>query len=576
MALLLHDGFENYTITNTGTGLTANGYLLLSQVWTYVGTIARLVPGAYGGLALGGLYNSTILYRGLSASASSVTVGFRLYSGGAALSQNSSTMRLLSGGSAGTTQIMLNTLTTGALQITRGPTINTNVLGTSSTGIIANNNYYYIEVSVLRSATVGTLSVKVNGTTVINLTGLNTGSADFDTLGLQGVANSNSSNAFEYDDVYVIDSLTPLGEVRIEPLYPDANDSVSWSPVNGERRLYGDSSASWSAGSFSGFTCASFIPTAGNWLFAIVNREVSSIPAVPAGWTLLSSALDTVQGFNSGLIYYRKIDDDFINGLTTNSSSASAVGPILLSSTGSFNGLQFLVEVPYDGIDPFLAAVSSATTQYSTTSGGGGISIPATSTATEDLMIFTLVGLRGSSLVQPVLNGGYDSTYQATGANSRLFTFGMKDLNAGASFTPTVTWGGTSTAYSMAHLVLPRKYIVNYMAVNDHRMDGDVAYNYTTSTSDSDQFTLSDPSADPTTIHFVVPKVVARKDDAASRTITPNIVSGGVSGGSPVTTALTAAYALQQGAVYATDPNTGAAWTYSAITSLKLKYTAGT
>lgn len=572
--LLLHDGFDNYTIGNTGTGLAAGCFLNVNGVWTYTGSSAAqsLVAGAYGGLAVQLTINN-IMYRALSSTAGSVTVGARLFFGSNILSQNNSSIRLLSGGSSGTTQIMMNILTTGAIQVTRGATIGTNVLGTSSTGIIANNSYHYIEVSVFRNGSTGTLTVTVDGSAVISATGLNTGTADFDTLGLQG--GGASGVAITYDDLYVIDSLTPLGEVRVEPLYPDANDSVSWTPLNTERRVY---PGTLSGPTFQGLTLTSFIPTAGNWLFAFVNRESGIIPPVPSGWTLISSALDA-GALNSTFVYYIKMDQDFILGLTTNTTSASSVGPIYLSTASSFNGCQFLVEVPYDGVDPFLAAVSSVTSQYSTTSGGGGISIPSTSSATEDLMIFTMVGSRGSAVAQPTLTGGYDSqtnTTWSSGSGLRYFSFGVKDLASGGSFTPGVTWSGSSTAYSMAHLVLPRKYVVNYIAVNDGRIDGDISYNYTTSTSATDQFTLKDPSSDPVSIFYVIPKTVARKDDAASRTITPNIVSGGTPGGSPVTTALTASYALQQGKVYDLDPNTGAAWTYGALTSLKLKYTSGT
>lgn len=582
--LLLHDGFDNYTIGNTGTGLAANTFLNVSNVWTYSGSSAAmsLVPGAYGGQEVRLTINN-IMYRTLSATAGSVTAGFRLYSGATVLSQNNSSMRLLSGGTAGTTQIMLSVLSSGAIQITRGATIGTNVLATSATGIIGNSSYHYIEISVFRNASTGTLSVKVDGTTVITATGLNTGSADFDTIGLQGAATSGLP--FGYDDLYVIDSLTPLGEVRIEPLYPDANDSVTWTPYDflssGNYPFISASSTQSTSSTVFQISYTSRVPAVGNWLIVLSQSGgLSTLPTdLNTGWTQAAAQLiGTSLAAYCPIIYYKQITQSDIDTLSTNTTSALSVGPFQPCTVARGAATFVWFEVSYDGIDLFLDALTSYSIGASTTGAANLPALPSITGAGDDLWAMTICGYKSTTV--PVLNGGYtytgSNTTSEAGGGTQSTAYGWAAIASGANFTPSITFSGTSTTNAFwAHLVIPRKYLVNYKVVDDVRIDGDLTYNYTTSTTDSDQFTLSDPVADPTTIHFVIPRTVARKDDAASRSITPNIVSGGVAGGSPVATPLTASYAIQQN-VYALDPNTSAAWTYSALTSLKLKYTAGT
>lgn len=112
------------------------------------------------------------------------------------------------------------------------------LLGTSA-AVMAPNIWYYIEVEFVISTTVGRITVYVNGTQVLNLTGQNTANGgvgtNADTLHLASTNGGNGNGGFvDYDDIYVTDVATKLGERRIETLRPSADATpLNWTPDTG-------------------------------------------------------------------------------------------------------------------------------------------------------------------------------------------------------------------------------------------------------------------------------------------------------------------------------------------------------
>lgn len=135
------------------------------------------------------------------------------------------TLVALMSDAAATTHTTLIFNTGGSISVAR----DTTVLGTSATGVITANVYYYIEFAALLSDSVGTYAVSVNGTSV--LTG---SSADTKNGGTKTVYDTvkfvdSGFNAIVVDDVYIMagagDSF--LGEITVETLYPNGNGNAN-------------------------------------------------------------------------------------------------------------------------------------------------------------------------------------------------------------------------------------------------------------------------------------------------------------------------------------------------------------
>lgn len=135
-----------------------------------------------------------------------------------------------------TSQVNLQMLSTGAIRAARGGPAGT-TLGDSAAGVLVAGTYHYIEVKVIIHNTTGAVVVKVDGTTVINLTGINTrqtANAWLDAVQYGGFNQGNTSPSPKFDDIYICDSTgsSPtndfLGDVRVEALLPngDGNSSV--------------------------------------------------------------------------------------------------------------------------------------------------------------------------------------------------------------------------------------------------------------------------------------------------------------------------------------------------------------
>jgi hypothetical protein len=149
-----------------------------------------------------------------------VSVGYAYQVG--TLSQAGTMLAMLNG----TSQVCdFRVTSTGAIQATRDG----NVLGTSAPGVITADTWKYIEVEVVRSSTVGVANVFVNGVSVLALTGQNTGSADIDKFSF-----SAAGADIKLDDMYVTDTSTRLGEVRIDGIYPTADTATKdWTASTG-------------------------------------------------------------------------------------------------------------------------------------------------------------------------------------------------------------------------------------------------------------------------------------------------------------------------------------------------------
>ncbi len=128
-------------------------------------------------------------------------------------------------------------------------------LGTSATGVMLSNSWQYISVEITISDTVGVFKVYVDGTLVLNLTGVDTRNGTpttVDTLQLGHFGGAGGGYVWSFDDVYVLDVATRLAnDIKIETIRPSADTaqkqltpdtgSVNYSRVN-EATVDGDTS----------------------------------------------------------------------------------------------------------------------------------------------------------------------------------------------------------------------------------------------------------------------------------------------------------------------------------------------
>jgi hypothetical protein len=111
-------------------------------------------------------------------------------------------------------------------------------LATGSAGLVLTNAWNYFEVEIVGSATVGTFNLYMNSVLVASATGSNTIAAGggFNGIQLNGnqAVSGGSGTNYDFDDIYVVDVATKLGERRIETLRPAADTvTKTWTPNSG-------------------------------------------------------------------------------------------------------------------------------------------------------------------------------------------------------------------------------------------------------------------------------------------------------------------------------------------------------
>jgi len=218
MALRWIEGFETFSTT-----LTANIDAYLAYKYPSAAS-CTLVAGRTGGF---GIRSSNIIAWPNFAPLSTwiMGCGYKKESNG-----QEGIMFFMDGG---TNQIEVRAGNGGTIDIYRNGTY----LG-SGTATLLPNVWYYIETRVFIDSTTGSVEVRLNGVTDVNLTNVNT----------QASAN-NTVNTFKfqvysqasyYDDMYICDTTgsnnnTFLGDSRVEGIMPTADGTtIQWTPLAGD------------------------------------------------------------------------------------------------------------------------------------------------------------------------------------------------------------------------------------------------------------------------------------------------------------------------------------------------------
>lgn len=218
MSLEFIEGFDHYTVNS-----------MIPRKWDNTNpNSGSQQAGRFGGNSWN-LQNVPSLTKTLTSVATRVC-GFAFYFSGSSVPG----MTLVQYWDTGTTQCDLRIVGTGQLQVTRNGT----VLGTSATGLINGNNWYYIEFKVTIGAS-GSYDVHVASASVLSGSGntQNTANATSNQFVIGPIPNVSPTN---FDDIYVLNSSgsannTFLGESKIVTNLPSADSgsastNTQWTP----------------------------------------------------------------------------------------------------------------------------------------------------------------------------------------------------------------------------------------------------------------------------------------------------------------------------------------------------------
>jgi hypothetical protein len=236
MALLWCDGFDHY-----GTSTTK----MLDGVWAEVGASVSLssVNPRTGSLHIrqSGGTPTTKLRRVFGGAKTTVGIGAAFYFASLP-SGNDGTNLFQFCDTANIEQLTIGLQSTGTVAAWRRRPSGGTLLGTSASPVVVASAYQHIEAVVFFSDTVGTVEVRVNGVTVLSLSGIDTvytANVEASQAYIGGNIPGEALNhpTMDLDDVFCYDNTssynnTFIGDRRVLTLFPNANTATAdWTAV---------------------------------------------------------------------------------------------------------------------------------------------------------------------------------------------------------------------------------------------------------------------------------------------------------------------------------------------------------
>jgi hypothetical protein len=230
MALLIWEGFDYLSASSAGAAQD----LATKPGWSNPGLgVYSKVPGLLGGFAIAANNRTSskeVTYTFDSAKGM-VFAGLRYELNTVAYTLTQDVFRFFDGASV---QCGISVTAAGKIIFWRGT--NATVLATGVSTLLT-GNWYFIEVGVKFSATVGTFEVKLGGISgeIPLTTGQNTittanAQATAVSMGYSPSANNSIDDFYACDDQGSAPTNTFLGIIQVETLYGVANNSVAWTP----------------------------------------------------------------------------------------------------------------------------------------------------------------------------------------------------------------------------------------------------------------------------------------------------------------------------------------------------------
>jgi len=336
MALLLIEGFEQYTLTDESE-LARGGWYTTTGAWT---TVFNFVTGRHtGGRAVTLQGNGFNLTHAVKPSAS-FTCGFayKLLNGGPA------NLPLLACRNNAIDHLVLVATAAGELELRRGVT---QIDITSGLGL-TQGVWYYFEIEATIDNSVGAYDVHMDGSQLFADTSVDTqnaGAAQCDNIEFHG----NSTLDPIVDDIYFLDDTGAdntglLGDCRVETIYPDADGNENdFTRVGGGSNNYEAVDDGGSPDDDSTY----------NWSATVTDRELY-------GFAALAGSIDTIYGVDAKMLV-RKEDAGFREVRVIGRSNVTEVESVDKTLGVDYRLLNHIYENdPNGGIDWTESAVNSA------------------------------------------------------------------------------------------------------------------------------------------------------------------------------------------------------------------------
>ena len=229
MAVILVEGFDAYNGTGSSTATSVG----LQSRWLVNGDApGSMVAGRFGGQALRYTFSGNTQGAFIPVSPSSAgSVGVAVRPVEYPRDTTRGQLVGFSSGTVGARQLGIILTLNGALAVIAGST-----LYTTADGIIPLAQWSYIEAEFLLSDTVGYVNLYVNGASVGSVSNVDTKaqtSSTFDWF-LINNRNDNPDYTTDYDDVYLTNTATRLGEQRVVTVVPTSDGTPSqWAASGG-------------------------------------------------------------------------------------------------------------------------------------------------------------------------------------------------------------------------------------------------------------------------------------------------------------------------------------------------------
>jgi hypothetical protein len=511
MALLYIDGFDTYS------NVSDMGY---NAYWTTYSNNAPVTGRNGTGFAHSIATSNGATRLALPANTSTVVVGFAI---GGNMNGAGFLLDFYDGATAQNSVYFNNSNNSITAYNNHGGT----VLGTSAAGVYTNNAWNYVEIKTVTSSTTGSITVRINGGTVLSLTNVNTQvSSNSYTNGIYWGAYQNGGVFYYIDDIYVLDTTTSpgtnpnnnfLGDCSVTTMFPvAAGTSTQFTTPSLSSSPKGiPSSVSWgSTGYLIALPNDTRSPT--NFHPCQHDMQVSSITVYHSGvsGSVQSQGViynvDPATGYPTTLVSATNIISSFISGantltFATNVSLSKGTNYLIGIATSATSTVNYFRDASYDYNFNYWVPTSAP-----------------------------ISGVWNGQPSYGNINGFYPNSQ-------------VNSINMTVNFTAT-----------------------NYATVQGNNPDFTSLYNYSSTVGATDLFTATSLPSTVGTVYGVATIGAYQKDSSGVRSMAPVIVSGNtttVLTSSTLATSITYNYNMMN-----VNPSTSSTWTTSTVNAMQFGY----
>jgi hypothetical protein len=258
MSLIYIDGFDAYNGTGANTGMQATWTILTPGG---LGSSTSQQTGRFGGKCYRASTNAGAFYMQKTfTGAATCVIGVAIRQVTFPTSARAPHQIILANADGDQLRVLFTW--EGKIEIYRA---GSTLTYTSPSQVVFINTWHYVEIEFTLSATVGVINFYLDGVGIYTATGLNTKTGSTSTvidrlrLGLNDGtgAGSGTCGVTEFDDLYIKDDTSRLGERRVQTLYPSGDVAAGWTRLSGasnylmvnEAQVDGDTTYNFAASS---------------------------------------------------------------------------------------------------------------------------------------------------------------------------------------------------------------------------------------------------------------------------------------------------------------------------------------